>query len=275
MMMRRATAFLALSLFTVAIAPAGATSGAAASPPGPSADLPPAAATSHPEAENYRLLGTLGPYHIGATLSVVQDQKLTSASYFYTKNLVDIPLTGQIAGEQITLDEPGGGHFSLHFTTSDKTATKPLSLHSATELAGTWQKGTQTYPVLLTLDATDSLTPDTLYESVTDAPPAVFEAMVRHFLKSALSGNKADTAKLVSWPLRINGQHTQILKTPEALFAAWPHIFTPCLRLSLQRAVPHTMFVHNGEAMVDNGTIWFDAHGASAINMHDCKSASP
>ncbi|MBS1000571.1 hypothetical protein JK169_05980 [Acetobacter persici] len=275
MMMRRATAFLALSLFTFAIAPAGATSGTPASPPDPPADLPPAAAASHPEAENYRLLGTLGPYRIGATLSVLPDQKLTAASYFYTKNLVDIPLTGQITGEQITLDEPGGGHFSLHFTTTDKTATKPLSLQSATELAGTWQKGTQTYPVLLNLVTTDSLTPDTLYESVTDAPPAVFEAMVQHFLQSALSGNKADTAKLVSWPLRINAQHTQILKTPEALFAAWPRIFTPCVRLSLQRAVPHDMFVHNGEAMVDNGTVWFDAHGASAINVPDCKSSAP
>lgn len=230
-----------------------------------------AAPTPQPAPDNYRLSGTLGPYPIGATLSVRPDQTVANAHYFYVKNLVDIPLSAQKSGEQITLSEPGGGRFTLHFETSDKKASPPLTFQTSTALAGTWADGTRTYPVKLNLESIDNVAPNALYEDVTDAPPAVFEAMVQRFLRNVLSGNKAETAKLISWPLRVNAEHSFTLKTPAALSASWSRVFTPCVLNRLRDAIPHEMFVHNGQAMVANGTVWFDAHGASAINSNPCQ----
>ncbi|WP_281701951.1 hypothetical protein [Acetobacter malorum] len=229
------------------------------------------APTPQPALDNYRLSGTLGPYPIGATLSVRPDQTVANAHYFYVKNLVDIPLSAQKSGEQITLSEAGGGRFTLHFETSDKKAPAPLTFQTSTALAGTWADGTKTYPVKLNLESIDRLAPNALYEDVTDAPPAVFEAMVQRFLRNVLSGNKAETAKLISWPLRVNAEHSFTLKTPAALSASWSRVFTPCILATLRGAIPHEMFVHNGQAMIANGTVWFDAHGASAINSNPCQ----
>ncbi|WP_061508315.1 hypothetical protein [Acetobacter malorum] len=231
----------------------------------------PAAPIPQPAADDYRLSGTLGPYPIGATLSVRPDQTVANAHYFYVKNLVDIPLSAQKSGEQITLSEPGGGRFTLHFETSDKKAPTPLTFQTSTALAGTWADGTKTYPVKLNFESIDNVAPNALYEGVTDAPPAVFEAMAQRFLRNVLSGNKAETAKLISWPLRVNAEHSFTLKTPAALSASWSRVFTPCVLNRLRDAIPHEMFVHNGQAMVANGTVWFDAHGASAINSNPCQ----
>ncbi|MFT9018338.1 hypothetical protein [Acetobacter malorum] len=230
-----------------------------------------AAPIPQPVPDNYRLSGTLGPYPIGATLSVRPDQTVANAHYFYVKNLVDIPLSAQKSGEQITLSEPGGGRFTLHFETSDKKAPAPLTFQTSTALAGTWADGTKTYLVKLNFESMDRLAPTALYEDVTDAPPAVFEAMVQRFLRNVLSGNKAETAKLISWPLRVNAEHAFTLKTPAALSASWSRVFTPCVLAALRGAIPHEMFVHNGQAMIANGTVWFDAHGASAINSSPCQ----
>ena len=38
------------------------------------------------------------------------------------------------------------------------------------------------------------------------------------------------------------------------------------LERTAKTALPHEMFVHEGQAMVADGAVWFDAHGASAIN---------
>lgn len=240
------------------------------------AERPPGTTTSaapipQPAPDNYRLSGTLGPYPIGATLSVRPDQTVANAHYFYVKNLVDIPLSAQKSGEQITLSEPGGGRFTLHFETSDKKAPAPLTFQTSTALAGTWTNGSKTYPVKLNFESIDNVTPNALYEGVTDAPPAVFEAVVQRFLRNVLSGNKAETAKLISWPLRVNAEHSFTLKTPAALSASWSRVFTPCVLATLRGAIPHEMFVHNGQAMVANGAVWFDAHGASAINSNPCQ----
>ncbi|MFT8721967.1 MAG: hypothetical protein ABF443_05775 [Acetobacter malorum] len=230
-----------------------------------------AAPIPQPAPNNYRLSGTLGPYPIGATLSVRPDQTVVNAHYFYLKNLVDIPLSVQKSGGQITLSEPGGGRFTLHFETSDKKSLGPLTFQTSTALAGTWADGTKTYPVKLSLESIDRLAPNALYEDVTDASPAVFEAMVQRFLHSVLRGNKAETAKLISWPLRVNAERSFTLKTPAALSASWSRIFTPCVLAALRGAIPHEMFVHNGQAMIANGTVWFGAHGASAINSSPCQ----
>ncbi|GBR28066.1 hypothetical protein AA0473_1628 [Acetobacter orleanensis NRIC 0473] len=256
---------LALALLSLPLAPVITN----AAPPSAAATSA-AASPERPVPDNYRLLGTLGPYPIGATLSVLPNQSLSGAHYFYMNKLVDIPLSGQFTGEQLTLSEPGGGHFTLHLEAKDKKAPHPLTLQTSTALVGTWTNSAKTYPVTLTLSAIDSGAPGTQYQDVTNASPAAFEAMVQRFLHSVLSGDKAETAKLISWPLRFNGDHPLTLKTPQDLFASWSHIFTPCMRTHLQNSVPHDMFVHNSLAMVDGGTVWFDANGATAINSVTC-----
>lgn len=266
-MMQIPSKLLALVLLSLPLAPAEAATPLAF--PAASTSSP-ATPPDQPAPDTYRLSGTLGPYPIGAALSVLPDQSLTGAHYFYAKNLVDIPLSGQFSGEQLMLSEPGGGRFTLHFETDEKKPRHPLTLQSATALVGTWSNGPKTYPVTLALDAQDHSTASPQYSAVTDASPAAFEAMVQRFLHNALSGNKAGTAKLVSWPLRFNADRSVLLKTPQALFASWPRIFTPCMRIHLHNAVPHGMFVHNGQVMLDNGTVWFDAHGAVAINSVTC-----
>ncbi|WP_086652487.1 hypothetical protein [Acetobacter malorum] len=260
-MKRITTRLLALSLLTLPAVTAEAAT------PAPAAS---AAQTPQPMPDNYRFSGTLGPYPIGVTVSVRADQTVANAHYFYVKNLVDIPLSGQVSGEQITLSEPGGGRFTLHFETNDKKAPTPLTFQTSTGLAGTWADGTKTYPVTLTLEAADNLAPNTLYADVTNASPTVYEAMVQRFLHSVLTGNKADTAKLISWPLRVNAEHSSTLKSPAALSASWSRVFTPCVLATLRHAIPHEMFVHNSQAMIANGTVWFDAHGATAINSSAC-----
>nr|WP_298796117.1 hypothetical protein [uncultured Acetobacter sp.] len=227
-----------------------------------------------PVPENYRLSGTLGPYPIGATFSVLPDQTLAGAHYFYVKTLVDIPLSGQFSGAQAVLTEPGGGRFTLHFETNDKNARVPLSFYTSTALTGTWTDGKKTYPVTLNLDSSDHLSPGALYEDVTNALPAAFEAMVQGFLRSVLSGNKAQTAKFVSWPLTVNITPRLIIKNPAALSASWSRIFTPCTLTRIRQAVPHEMFVHHEQAMVSNGTVWFSAHGASTINGESCPASA-
>ncbi|MCX2561982.1 hypothetical protein OQ252_11325 [Acetobacter farinalis] len=231
---------------------------------------PPAAQTPHPALENYRLSGTLGPYAIGATLSVLPDATPVEAHYFYVTHLVDIPLSVQRSGEQIVLSEADGGRFTLHFETNDPKAPHPLTLYTATALTGTWRNGAKTYPVTLQIVSSDTLAPNALYAAVTNAPPPVFEAMVQRFIRSALSNNKTETAKLVSWPLNVYTSRHLVITTPAALAAAWSRIFTPCMRRSLEQAIPHEMFVHDEKAMIANGAVWFDASGASTVNSTIC-----
>jgi len=218
----------------------------------------------------YETTGTLGPYRIGANLTVRNHTTLIAAYYFYAKNPIDIPLTGQITGEQIRLNEPSGGRFTLHFETTDKTARHPLNFYNATALTGTWEGQGHTYPVHLGIDQIDSPQGAERYKNVTSASPQAFEAMVQRFLHDAHTGNKADMANTISFPLRINAATTYILRNRSALYARWHTVFTSCLKAELEKAVPHDMFVHDSMAMVSNGAVWFDAHGAAVFNLNDC-----
>ncbi|MBO9380850.1 hypothetical protein GG804_29265 [Sphingomonas histidinilytica] len=101
----------------------------------------------------------------------------------------------------------------------------------------------------------------------------MFEARARHFIDGALSGNKNEAASATSFPLNI-GSRRGLIRTRQELFRRWDEIFTPCLLSRLKLAVPHEMFVHDGLAMVSNGTVWFDAKGATSIDTPNCKRVS-
>jgi hypothetical protein len=217
--------------------------------------------------ETYQFSGTVGSHAIEASITVNSGTTYDVGHYFYDSQLKDIPLTGSLAGRTVTLTEPGGGVFHLTLQGSGGAGADGGTFETASGLAGSWTQGAQTLPVKLGLDTAYAGAPNGhLYADVTNASDAAFEAMVRRFLTAALAGDKATAAAAVSYPLAVNGAHKLTVKTRAALIADWNTVFTPALLATLRTAVPHEMFVHEGQAMVAGGAVWFDARGASAIN---------
>jgi len=219
-----------------------------------------------PTAETYELVGTVGTHPVGAAITV-DGGKITAAHYFYDSHLQDIVLVGSVEGRTVTLMESEGGLFKLTLQGNGGQGGDGSSFATSTALTGTWTQGAEILPVKLSLDwAFDGAPSDHRYADVTQASDAAFEAMVGRFLTAALAGDKATTAAAVSYPLAVNGAHNLKVKTRAALIADWNTIFTPAMLAQLRTAVPHEMFVHEGQAMVAGGLVWFDAKGASAIN---------
>jgi hypothetical protein len=215
----------------------------------------------------HEMEGKIGPYAIGMNLLVRDYAEVVGGHYFYASKLLNIPLNGQVAGEKVTLKEPNGGVFHLHLVTNDPTARRPLNFYYSTGLEGTWTQGAKTLPVTLGFTTEyDGNGPTRWYSEVTDEPDAVFEGRVRTFLQAVIAGDKARAASFVSYPLEVNRRRPLKIQTKAALLANWDQIFTPALKLQLQQAIPHEMFVREGMAMVANGVVWFDAKGASVIN---------
>lgn len=219
-----------------------------------------------------QLQGRVGPYPIGMQLRVRDSVRLEGAHYFYVKHLTDIPLDGRIDGEQVTLKGADGGVFKLRFVNATRNPGEPLNAYNSTGLAGVWMHGARTLPVELSFDWGRKGAPARLYDSVTDASDAEFEAVVRKFLEAVRRGDRAAAAALVSYPLTVNdGPIGQVrhrsIRNKAALLAQWDRIFTPAVLKELSGAVPHEMFVRDGMAMVSPGVIYFDAKGAQTINV--------
>ena len=224
-------------------------------------------AAADPSVETYHLDGTIGPYAVGAAITVKGGTSFDAGHYFYDNQLKDIPLDGQVSGRTVTLTAPGGETFALTFQGNGGTGGDGSSFETSTALVGTWTKGAQTLPVKLGMDFVTEGPPDGhMYADVTSESDAAFEARVARFLRAALSGDRQAAAAAVSYPLAVNGSHPMRIASPAQLDAHWDAIFTPALLAQLKGAVPHEMFVHEGQAMVAGGLVWFDAKGASAIN---------
>lgn len=223
-----------------------------------------AAGRAPAERGGLEVTGTIGPYAVGGLLTIENRNVFVSGHYFYASKLIDIPLTGTETGSELTLTEPGGGTFKLHLTGNGSNGSAPLDFGNSTGLAGTWTGGGKTLPVKLGFDYDLPASP--MYADVTQESDAAYEARVGRFLKAVLAGDKQAAAAGVSYPLSVSGKHPFTIKTPAALIAHWGAIFTPALMAEIKAAVPHEMFVHEGNAMVSGGAVWFDAKGATAIN---------
>ncbi len=221
---------------------------------------------------HYQMIGTIGPYQVGANLTVGDHDAITAAHYFYASKPVDIPLTGKIVDETIQLQEPGGGVFDLQFESGDKAAARPLTFSTSTALTGTWTGNGHHFPVRLNFDAVGGQQGADRYKDVTDVAAPVFEAMVQRFLHGAIAGDRAKTTSAVSFPLRLNGANGSAVHDRAQLEARWPQVFTPCMIATLKAAIPHEMFVRNGEAMVANGAVWFGRRGATSLNVPTCST---
>jgi len=212
--------------------------------------------------------GTIGPARTGLTV-IVKSGVISGGHYFYAKYLTDIPLTGSILPGALALHGQDGGAFALKFVGNGSEAGKPLGFENSVGLEGTWSKDGKNLPVKLTAGG-QSPAPASgrWYEMVTDQSDAAFEAKVQGFYKAALAGDRAATAKYVSFPLRVNHNgKSRMIRSAGELTAQWETIFTPAYLAALKKDMPHDLSIIQGQAMLGDGQAFFDDKGATALNI--------
>lgn len=213
--------------------------------------------------------GTIGQNRIGMTLLVSSAGAVTGGHYFYANNLKDIPLRAGTQGTGIVLYGPEGGQFALQFKGNGSEAGKPLNFRNSLGMEGRWMKGASSYPVELQMVATTEGPANARwYQNVTNESDAAFEAKVQGFYKAVLSGNRSAAAHFTDFPLRVNHDgKSRTIRSAAQLSAQWKQIFTPACIAAFKRAIPHDMFVRNGQAMLGDGVVWFGPKGAQSINI--------
>jgi hypothetical protein len=250
-------------MFTGRLALAAAAFGCAATVWARGPTAPPAA-----PAIEFIFEGALGTDAIGMTLMPVKgaEGQLTG-HYFLGKALADIPLTGSQQSGRLLLLEAGGGVFDLELVGAGNGSGPPPELGNSIGATGTWTQAKRRLDV--TLGNTGKRESSARrYEKVTSEPDAAFEAHVQDFHKAVLASEKAEAARFVDYPLKVKqGGKTRQIATAEQLVAGWDQVFTkPCIE-ALKVALPHDMYVANGQAMMGSGVIWFGAKGAAVINL--------
>jgi hypothetical protein len=228
-----------------------------------------ALAQSSDSVNRITFLGTVGENKIGMTLLVSASGTVTGGHYFYAKDLKDIPLKAGTQGSGIVLYAPDGGQFALRFKGNGSEGGKPLNFENSVGMEGRWMNGANSYPVALEMRGSWRGPANTRwYEDVTTESDAAFEVKVQNFYKAVIDGDQATAVRSVDFPLRINekGKSRTVPSTAE-LSAQWSQIFTPACIDAFKDAMPHDMFVRNGEAMLGDGVAWFSSKGVQAINV--------
>jgi hypothetical protein len=213
------------------------------------------------------MYGTIGSYRVGLNYTVRNRTELVRAHYFYASQLKDIPLTGALQGEAVDLKGEDGSIFRLHFVGNGSNGAEPLTFYNSVGLTGILVLGSRTLPVNLTGEHGTSNPGQRLYENVTSQPDAEFEAMIQAARRAILRGDPNLAAKYVHFPLRVNIDRKHLmLQNPAQLEANWPRVFSPAFIAKLRKDIPHEMFVHEGEAMLGQGHLWFDDKGLTVVN---------
>ena len=229
------------------------------------------AGIAHAEAIIHRetFIGMVGQSRIGMTLLVNATGTVTSGHYFYANDLKDIPLEVGTQGSGIILFDPEGGQFALRFKGNGSEAGKPLDFHNSVGMEGRWMKNDSSYPVNLQMQQSSQRPANARwYEDVTSESDAAFEARVQNFYKAVLAGDRSTAARYVDFPLRVNHSGKgRLVKTAAQLSAEWDQIFTPACIDAFRNAMPHDMFVRNGQVMLGDGVAWFGPRGAQVVNV--------
>jgi hypothetical protein len=219
--------------------------------------------------------GTLnGTTIIGLALLHGPDREL-HGSYFYKRYLKDIPLKGKyIADRDIELreyDDSGSirATFHLRFAETDP-AFRDQHLKEEV-LVGTWNSGSKTYPVHLSL--ADEIFVDEesrRYESMGVTHKSEFEKEAEKFYFAVLQGDKRAALQQVQYPLLVFlSKKKLVVHSSSELLHNWNKIFTPEYVACLARGIPHNMFVNYRGAMIGNGEIWFDEKG-HVVTLNPC-----
>lgn len=213
--------------------------------------------------------GTVGQSRIGMTLLVNAAGNIIGGHYFYASDLKDIPLRIGTQGSGIILFAPEGGQFALRFKGNGSEAGKPLNFRNSVGMEGRWMKNDSSYPVTLQMEqSSEGPANARWYQDVISESDAVFEAGVQNFYKAVLAGDHNTAARYVDFPLRVNHNGKSLMVNSAAqLSAQWDQIFTPACLDAFRNAMPHDMFVHNGQVMLGDGIAWFGPKGAQVINV--------
>lgn len=213
--------------------------------------------------------GTVGQSRIGMVLLINAAGTVTGGHYFYAKDLKDIPLKAGTQGSGLILYESEGGQFALRFKGNGSEAGKPLDFNNSIGMEGRWLKGDSSYPVALQMQgSTRGPANARWYEDVTSESDAAFEARVQSFYKAVIAGDRTTAARYVNFPLRINQNgKSRTIHSAAELSAQWNQIFTPSCIDAFKKAIPHDMFVRNGQAMLGDGVAWFGSKGVDSINV--------
>ncbi|HMD43305.1 MAG TPA: hypothetical protein VKH45_09535 [Candidatus Acidoferrum sp.] len=212
--------------------------------------------------------GTLGKStQIGMSL-YAKDQEL-AGSYFYKKNLMDIPLAGKYtAARDISLFETDSanqprGVFELQFPEHDPHFQTADSLQ-AEVLQGKWTStdGKGSYPVYLQLDHQCVPPGQSRYGAAGATSDADVEKNAQAFYAAVVAGDRASAAKYVAYPATYfdRGKEIKISSSAEFL-KVYDQIFTPALIAQIAKSIPHHMFVNTQGIMIADGKVWFDADG--------------
>lgn len=225
--------------------------------------------------ESMEAVGTVGHYRIGLNYTVRGHTELVEAHYFYVSQSKNIPLTGLVSGESVHFHGVDGSDFNLQFVGNGSNGKELLTFYNSVGLRGTWTLDNHELPTELSFSHSTANPGQRLYQQVTDRSDAAFEAMVNGAKDAILSGDPIATARYVHFPLLVNTpQHKLVIHTASAFETNWSAIFTTDLVSKLRLDSTHEMFVHNGEAMLGDGELWFDDKGLIAVNpvMHHSPS---
>ncbi len=211
--------------------------------------------------------GTIGSYPVGLNYTARNNVDLVAAHYFYVSQLKNIALNGSVHGQAVELQGADGSTFHLHFIGNGSNGNDPLTFYNSIGLAGTWYLNGKTLPVQLMGSHSTENPGRRLYTGVTSRSDAEFEQMVQAALSAILSNDPVAAARYVAFPLRVNFKSGHMtIRNASALKAAWIRTFPAPFRNVIRSTVPHEMFVHNGEAMLGNGDLWFGDKGLISVN---------
>ena len=217
--------------------------------------------------ESMEATGAVGQYRIGLNYTVREHTELVEAHYFYVSQSKNIPLTGAVICESVHFHGADGSDFTLHFIGNGSDSKEPLNFYNSVGLRGTWLLGNRELPAKLHFSHGTANPGQRLYPQVTDKSDAAFEFMVNAAKDAILSGDPVATARYVHFPLLVNTSHQHlVIHSASALMTRWSAIFTPAFIAKLRLDSTHEMFVHNGEAMLGDGELWFDDRGLVVVN---------
>ena len=231
--------------------------------------------TADDRLESMEAIGTVGPYRIGFNYTVRQNTKLVAAHYFYVSRLEDIPLSGVVSGQSVHLHGTDGANFDLVFVGNGSNGKEPLTFHNSVGLRGSWSLNNRELPVELAFSHSTENPGQRMYSQVTDRSDSAFESQVEALCQAILSEDLIAASKHVHFPLVVNLRtHTLLIRNTSELQTHRSSIFTTRFLVKLRSDIPHEMFVHNGEAMLGDGELWFDDKGLVAVNPPSTPKAS-
>jgi len=222
---------------------------------------------SDDDLSSFEMHGKIGDFRVGLNFTVRDKTNLVAAHYFYASQLENIVLSGEVQGETVLFKGEDGSTFQLRFVGNGSNGSDLLTFYTSVGLKGAWTLGTRTLPVTLHMEYGTVNPGQRLYDQVTPKADAAFELLVQAARRAILDHDVVRASALIHFPLTVNLAHRSIkVKNLDQLKTNWSVAFPQTLIAKLREDIPHEMFVHEGEAMLGQGELWFDEFGLTVVN---------